>query len=104
LLETGYSLLSSSGSISLATANAGSTGVSGNVVLSTGTSSFGNLGCMLLETGQTTAGHAGTIDFSVGEGDSGEGGHITVTAGHHTRTHRWFRVTGFWREHRNVEW
>jgi hypothetical protein len=44
LLNTGYGQQTSSGIVDIATANAGSSGVSGDMDLSTGTSSMGNTG------------------------------------------------------------
>jgi len=67
--------------VDLETANAGSTGVSGAMSLSTGDATAGNSGVMSLTTGSAVGGTGGAITVSVGSSDTGVGGAVTVTAG-----------------------
>ena len=80
-LTSGYSSVTSSGNISLATANAGLAGVSGEVSIKTGDSTFGYSGALSMSTGGATGGRGGSITIAVGEGDSGAGGDVDITAG-----------------------
>ena len=50
-MTAGKSTLTSSGDILLKSSNAGRAGVSGNIALRSGTSSFGNTGYMSIATG-----------------------------------------------------
>ena len=50
-----------SGSLTLATSNAGSSGVSGDVSMSSGTSSAGNSGSLSLSSGNAAGGTGGAI-------------------------------------------
>ena len=80
-VTTGKSTLTSSGDILLKSSNAGRAGVSGNIALRSGTSSFGNTGYMSIATGDATAGKAGYVSIYVGRGNVGDGGHIAMSAG-----------------------
>ena len=51
VLKTGYGSLTTSGSLYVATANSGASGVSGYVVMSTGSSLNGNSGAFLIGYG-----------------------------------------------------
>ena len=81
IVQSGESVLTSSGALTMATPNAGIAGVSGNIGLTTGTSSVGNSGTIAFTTGKSTGGKGGSITLSVGEGDTGVGGDVTVKAG-----------------------
>ena len=81
VLHAGESTLTSSGKVSIATPNAGSTGVSGTIDIVSGTSSAGGSGSISLTTGKSTGGKGGTITLSVGDGDTGVGGDININAG-----------------------
>lgn len=83
-VSTGYSSRTSSGPFSLRTPNAGGTGVSGEISISTGTSSAGNTGAILMGTGEATAGHGGDVRIRVGTGHSDDGGNILISAGETT--------------------
>ena len=65
-IRSGYSSIRSSGSIFLRTLNAGTTGVSGELVFKTGTSSSGSSGSINIETGSATGGESGSISVKVG--------------------------------------
>jgi len=69
-----------SGSIVIKTRNAGTNGISGSLVFSSGTSTSGYSGSLSLGTGTAVKGKAGDIAVTVGSGDQG-GGAITLTAG-----------------------
>ena len=81
VLHAGESTLTSSGKVSIATPNAGTTGVSGTIDIVSGTSSAGGSGSISLTTGKSTGGKGGTITLSVGDGDTGVGGDININAG-----------------------
>ena len=71
----------------LATSNAGSAGVSGEVTIKSGTSSSGVTGGLKLSTGNAKSGRAGDISLLVGSGTTGVssvaigGGAITIAGG-----------------------
>ena len=65
-MASGYGTKMSSGSILIRTLNAGTTGVSGELMFSTGTASSGD---------------GGDITIKVGDGNRLDGGHISVFAG-----------------------
>ena len=67
---TGEGDSTSSGHLTLATANAGVAGVSGSVDLRSGTSLAGSSGAVDLSTGAATEGAGGAIGLLVGEGGS----------------------------------
>ncbi len=81
LEKTGASVLSSSGSILLESANAGTSGVSGMISLLTGTTSIGDSGSISLRSGTASSGRSGTIELLVGLGNSGEGGSVVISSG-----------------------
>ena len=64
----------SSGNITLATADAGNDGVSGRFEVHTGSSMDGPSGDIMLATGAADLGAGGDISLSVGTGSSGSGG------------------------------
>ena len=80
----GSSLESSSGQVEITTPNAGIVGLSGDIMLSTGSASGGNSGMLLLSSGDASAGAGGELFLSVGSGGGGDGGDIRVTAGETT--------------------
>ena len=59
LLNSGFGQTTSSGIIDIATANSGTSGVSGDMDLSTGTSAMGNSGYINIETGLAKSGKGG---------------------------------------------
>ena len=84
-MTTGFGALTSSGYISVTSANGGRLGsgggVSGSVALETGTSSKGNSGRLAIMTGPAKKGHGGDQRVLVGTGDSGDGGRVVLVAG-----------------------
>ena len=81
IVRTGYGFSTSSGLVDIATANAGSAGVSGEINLFTGTTSSGNSGLVRIETGWASGGRGGAYSLLVGTGNTGTGGMITVRSG-----------------------
>ena len=73
-------------SIVIKTANAGTTGVSGFLMFSSGTTSSGSSGELRVGTGTSSKGKGGSISISVGDGASEDGGVVTVIAGKTTGT------------------
>ena len=72
---------------------AGTEGVSGALVMSSGAATGGSSGAMLVGTGGSVGGRGGTLDLTVGSGGSGTGGDdVGVLAGA-TDAVRW-RCTG----------
>merc|ERR1719456_2241225 len=63
------------------TLNAGSSGVSGELVFSTGTTSTGASGDISIGTGTASTGDGGDISIVVGDGNVLDGGHIYLYAG-----------------------
>ena len=63
------------------TLNAGTTGVSGELMFSTGTTSSGASGSISIGTGTASAGDGGDIMINVGDGNTLDGGHIHLFAG-----------------------
>ena len=80
-VSSGISTKSSSGDVYLRTANAGTSGVSGLMSYSTGTTSAGTSGMIKLETGTATGGKGGDVQLLVGTGNQGVGGDVLVYAG-----------------------
>ena len=71
----GEGTTSSSGVITIRTANSGAAGVSGMLIFSFGMAKGGNSGSILVGTGAATAGRGGLVSITVGSGTSGVGGH-----------------------------
>merc|ERR1712134_118390 len=71
----------SSGSILIRTLNAGTVGVSGELMFSTGTASSGSSGSISIGTGTASGGDGGDIMINVGDGNTLDGGHIHLFAG-----------------------
>jgi hypothetical protein len=72
-MRSGLGSASSSGFITIESANAGTTGISGQLSFKTGTTSAGDSGDIILETGESTAGKAGTVQIVTGETAVGPG-------------------------------
>ena len=64
-IRSGYSLLRSSGTINIRTLNAGTKGVSGELMFSTGTTSCGGSGSISIGTGTASEGDGGDITIKV---------------------------------------
>ena len=77
-IHSGYSNAQSSGSIFLRTLNAGTTGVSGELTFSTGTTSSGSSGSISIGTGSASGGKGGDITIKVGDGNTLDGASIIV--------------------------
>ena len=77
-LESGEGTATSSGVISIRTANAGTSGVSGRLVFSSGSASGGNSGALYVGSGVATGGRGGMVSISVGSGTSGSGGAVSI--------------------------
>jgi len=67
--------------VTIRSMNAGTKGVSGALVFSSGTSSSGNTGAIYIGTGAATGGRGGAITIAVGTGASGAGGDLILAAG-----------------------
>ena len=80
-ITTGFSTYLSSGPMLLQTANAGTGGVSGLLVLSTGTASIGTSGGLYVGTGTSNSGASGQLSISTGASTCGDSGTITVSVG-----------------------
>ena len=84
-LHGGVGTATTSGGISIRTMNAGTIGVSGALVFSTGTTSKGDSGSLSLGSGTSTDGKAGGISITVGDGLTRSaqtiGNTLTVTGG-----------------------
>ena len=80
-MTTGYSTFLSSGAMFLQTANAGTGGVSGQLVLSTGTASIGTSGSVYLGSGTSNSGASGLLSITTGASVCGDSGTITVSVG-----------------------
>ena len=78
---SGFGTESTSGSIIIRTLNAGTAGVSGELMLSTGTTSSGASGDISIGTGTASTGDGGDISIVVGDGNVLDGGHIYMYAG-----------------------
>ena len=85
-VTTGSGTQKSSGSLSLLTASAGTSGVSGSVLLSSGISTAGSSGAVYMVSGTATGGAGGAISLSVGSGNTGAGGAVTIASGPTTAT------------------
>lgn len=82
-IKSGESDKRSSGSVFIASANAGTSGgVSGALSFSTGSSTDGDSGSILMKTGDSVAnGKAGNVEILVGSGVDGRGGDFVAEAG-----------------------
>ena len=85
-LFTGQGTKTSSGSIVIKTANAGTTGVSGALTFSSGTTSSGSSGELRIGTGTAVKGKGGSISITVGTGTTLAGGVLTLRSGASTTT------------------
>uniref|UniRef100_K3X8I9 Peptidase S74 domain-containing protein n=1 Tax=Globisporangium ultimum (strain ATCC 200006 / CBS 805.95 / DAOM BR144) TaxID=431595 RepID=K3X8I9_GLOUD len=74
---SGYSEGTNSGSVTLATANAGFKGTSSFLALSTGSSTKGDSGEITMTTGDAIEGHGGYMMLQVGKGTRYGGGDVT---------------------------
>merc|ERR1711988_937045 len=77
----GEGTATSSGAITIRTANAGVSGSSGKLVFSSGTTSGGNSGALFLGSGKATGGRGGLVEITVGDGDTGTGGYVMISGG-----------------------
>ena len=73
-------MATSSGSVVVSTSNAGVSGVSGDLLLDTGSVHVGDSGSIDIVSGSSASGSGGSIAISVGFGD-GSRGTFSVTAG-----------------------
>ena len=80
-VSSGVGTATSSGAVLIQTSNSGTTGVSGNMALKTGTSTVGVSGNMALTTGASTIGATGSFTVSTGTAAGGAGGAISMTVG-----------------------
>ena len=97
IYTSGYGALSSSGLIHVSTANAGLSGVSGSITMSSGTTTLGNSGYIYMATGNALSGTGGDIDMIVGSGEIGNGGNVYMVAGEAEEASRvggWVQITG----------
>jgi len=85
-MESGYGRVSTSGSISIKSFNAGSNGVSGVLTFSSGTTSKGNSGAVMIGSGQAATGNGGVVSITVGSGNKNAGGALSIVAGSTTDT------------------
>ena len=85
-LESGEGTATSSGVISIRTANAGGTGVSGRLVFSSGSAKRRQQRRSYVGSGAATGGRGGMVSISVGSGTSGSGGAVSVLSGRSTVT------------------
>merc|ERR1711968_312651 len=86
-IHSGFSSIRSSGTIIIRTLDAGTTGVSGELMFSTGTTSSGASGSISIGTGTTEGGESGGITIDVGTTTTAsKGGDVTVRAGITTGT------------------
>ena len=84
ILHTGIGTATSSGLISIVTANAGVSGVSGSLAFSSGTTTKGNSGMIMIGTGKANLGKGGDINIEVGTGNKGDGGNVLTSGGEST--------------------
>ena len=81
-LFSGYSEATSGGNSWIQTANGGSSGVSGTIVLSTGRSQgSGKTGDIMIGSGTATGGKGGDVIVTVGSGAANAGGDLFLSAG-----------------------
>ena len=80
-ITSGVGQQSDSGGTVIQTADAGIVGVSGDMLIQTGTSTGGNTGTVAFSTGDAFVGQGGHITLAVGRGDSHDGGDIALSAG-----------------------
>jgi hypothetical protein len=81
LLHSGIGTATSSGLISIVTANAGVVGVSGSLAFSSGTTTKGNSGMIMIGTGIADGGKGGRVEFEMSVGNKGDGGNNRISAG-----------------------
>mgnify|MGYP003305955985 CR=1 FL=1 len=79
-VHSGRSASTTSGSIDVATHNAGANGVSGALAFASGTTSAGNSGSISIDSKAATGGKAGSMFWTVGTGNTARGGAIAVTS------------------------
>ena len=84
LIASGMGRSLTSGEVVVRSEMSGPGGVSGRVLVQTGTSCAGDSGGISLVTGQSTSGAGGDIQLLVGEGDTNDGGNVLVGAGETT--------------------
>ena len=82
-ISSGEGVRTSSGDISLSTPDCptGSQGVSGDISLTTGETTYGTSGSIQLKTSDGNSGVGGDIVLKVGAGNSGKGGQVLIEAG-----------------------
>merc|ERR1711871_1894559 len=85
-IKSGYGSTKSSGDMLLHTANAGTGGITGKIVMSSGVSTQGNSGALYIGSGTAASGRAGSIFVTVGSGNSGSGGDLTLSSGDTTHS------------------
>merc|ERR1719194_115388 len=78
MLSSGASTQGTSGKVSLSTVDGG---VSGDMEMTTGSTTGGTSGSISMTSGKSTGGKGGTITLSVGDGDTGVGGDVNINAG-----------------------
>ena len=78
---TGEGTATSTGIISITSANTGVSGASGKLVFSSGSALIGNSGVILIGSGSATGGCSGLVSLSAGSGTSGTGGSVHLFAG-----------------------
>ena len=81
ILGSGVGRKTSSGDVTLYTADSGVAGASGSIDFFTGIATRGNSGYVAINTGSSKSGRGGAIDVLVGSGSSGNGGSVFVSAG-----------------------
>ena len=84
IVMSGVGSATSSGAVSISSADAGISGVSGDMTLYSGASTAGDSGAVQMSTGKAVGGSGGNIKLAVGTGDTGAGGNLTATAGEST--------------------
>ena len=83
-MVSGYSEETSSGAITMRTANGGTDGVSGLILFSTGdtmNTGISNTGSINLETGDSAVLRAGDMNLLAGQTADGQGADVSITAG-----------------------
>merc|ERR1711871_849768 len=82
---SGSGTATSSGDIKVSTKDAGTAGISGSLIFSSGSASDGNSGSFAISTGNADAGgKGGAITVTVGDAAAGIGGGIALTSGKST--------------------
>ena len=80
-LLSGVGTATTSGQIQIRSPDAGTKGVSGALVFSSGITTCGGSGSISIGTGTACIGDGGDITIKVGDGNTLDGGHISVFAG-----------------------